>query len=151
MLDRAQQILDAIDRVLAAPTLDEERLGDYIFLNGRFHQTVGEMAGSRLLARESARVAGLPFASPSAFVGVQARTRQSRDMLVVAQDQHRQVLVAIERGEGARAEALMREHAKLAQRNLQTVLMTDLSTGRQGDGADGLSTARLFSHGLVRP
>jgi GntR family transcriptional regulator of vanillate catabolism len=40
-------------------------------------------------------------------------------MLIVAQDQHRQVLDAIERREGARAEAIMREHSRIAQRNLR--------------------------------
>ncbi|MDB5861245.1 MAG: transcriptional regulator, GntR family, partial [Ramlibacter sp.] len=49
----------------------------------------------------------------------QANSPQSRDMLVVAQDQHRQVLDAIERREGGRAEAIMREHSRLAQRNLR--------------------------------
>ncbi len=43
-------------------------------------------------------------------------------MLVVAQQQHLQVLDAIERREGARAESIMREHARLAQRNLDAVL-----------------------------
>jgi GntR family transcriptional regulator of vanillate catabolism len=40
-------------------------------------------------------------------------------MLIVAQDQHRQVLEAIEQGEGARAQAIMCEHSRLAQRNLR--------------------------------
>ena len=43
-------------------------------------------------------------------------------MLIVAQDQHRQVLQAIERREGARAEAIMREHSRLAQRNLSDAM-----------------------------
>ena len=50
---------------------------------------------------------------------VQANSPQARDMLIVAQDQHWQVLDAIERREGARAEALMREHSRIAQRNLR--------------------------------
>jgi GntR family transcriptional regulator of vanillate catabolism len=37
----------------------------------------------------------------------------------VAQDQHREVLDAIENREGARAEAIMREHSRLAKRNLR--------------------------------
>ena len=44
------------------------------------------------------------------------------DRLIVAQDQHRQVLQAIERREGARAEAIMREHSRLAQRNLSEAM-----------------------------
>ena len=65
------------------------------------------------------RLASLPFASPSAFVVVQANSPQARDRLVVAQDQHWQVLDAIERREGTRAEAILREHSRIAQRNLR--------------------------------
>jgi GntR family transcriptional regulator of vanillate catabolism len=43
-------------------------------------------------------------------------------MLIVAQDQHRQVLQAIEQREGARAESIMREHSRLAQRNLSEAM-----------------------------
>ncbi|MEO6624079.1 MAG: GntR family transcriptional regulator, partial [Burkholderiaceae bacterium] len=52
----------------------------------------------------------------------QANTPQARDMLVVAQDQHWQVLEAIEQREGARAEGVMREHSRIAQRNLRRTL-----------------------------
>jgi len=55
---------------------------------------------------------------------VQANGPRARDMLVVAQDQHRQVLEAIAQREGARAEAIMREHSRLAQRNLREAMRT---------------------------
>ncbi|MDP3755890.1 FCD domain-containing protein, partial [Polaromonas sp.] len=87
-------------------------------LNQRFHNLLSEMAGSTVITRELERVVNLPFASPSGFVVAQANSPQARDMLIVAQDQHRQVLDAIERREGARAEAIMREHSRIAQRNL---------------------------------
>jgi GntR family transcriptional regulator, vanillate catabolism transcriptional regulator len=99
--------------------LSDEDFSAYVRLNGRFHVLLGELSGSAFLARELERVAGLPFASPSGFVVVQANSPQARDMLVVAQDQHWQVLDAIERREGARAEAIMREHSRIAQRNLR--------------------------------
>jgi GntR family transcriptional regulator of vanillate catabolism len=54
----------------------------------------------------------------------QANSTAARDMLVVAQDQHRQVLDAIAQGEGSRAEAIMREHSRLAQRNLREVVQS---------------------------
>ena len=95
------------------------RISAYVKLNERFHSLLGELAGSAFMARELERVASLPFASPSGFVVVQANSPQARDMLIVAQDQHWQVLDAIERREGARAEALMREHSRIAQRNLR--------------------------------
>jgi GntR family transcriptional regulator of vanillate catabolism len=43
-------------------------------------------------------------------------------MLIIAQDQHRQVLAAIEQREGSRAEAIMREHSRMAQRNLNEAM-----------------------------
>jgi GntR family transcriptional regulator of vanillate catabolism len=43
-------------------------------------------------------------------------------MFTIAQDQHRCILQAIEAREGTRAEALMREHARLARRNLELAL-----------------------------
>jgi GntR family transcriptional regulator of vanillate catabolism len=49
-------------------------------------------------------------------------------MLVVAQDQHWQVVQAIEHGEGARAESLMREHSRLARRNLRDAVRSPGST-----------------------
>jgi GntR family transcriptional regulator of vanillate catabolism len=53
-------------------------------------------------------------------------------MLIVAQDQHRQVLQAIEQREGARAEAIMREHSRLAQRNLSHAVRSSHSAQLPG-------------------
>ena len=74
------------------------------------------------MQRELERVIGLPFASPSGFVISQANSPQARDMLIIAQDQHRQVLTAVEQREGSRAEAIMREHSRMAQRNLSEAM-----------------------------
>ena len=94
----------------------------YVELNERFHQLLIHMAGSRVVARQIERAVALPFASPSAFVEVQAVLPESRAILLVAQEQHRSVVEAIERREGARAEALMREHSRVAHRNLVMAL-----------------------------
>jgi GntR family transcriptional regulator of vanillate catabolism len=58
-------------------------------------------------------------------------------MLIVAQDQHRQVLAAIEAREGTRAEAIMREHSRMAQRNLREAVET-----RSLDGMPGVRLIR---------
>ncbi|MGZ5182315.1 MAG: GntR family transcriptional regulator [Ramlibacter sp.] len=119
VLSEARECLAGIDGVLAQPALDDEAFLRYVRLNQRFHALLAEMAGSAVLTRELERVVSLPFASPSGFVVVQANSARARDMLIVAQDQHRQVLEAIEQREGGRAEAIMREHSRLAQRNLR--------------------------------
>lgn len=118
VLAEAHACLGQIDGVLSQPALDDESFLRYVTLNQRFHNLLSEMAGSTVITRELERVVSLPFASPSGFVVAQANSPQARDMLIVAQDQHRQVLDAIERREGARAEAIMREHSRIAQRNL---------------------------------
>ncbi len=124
VLGEARECLRAIDAALLQPALNDEAFTGYVALNERFHALVSEMAGSAVIAKEIERAASLPFASASAFVGVQANSPKARDMLVVAQDQHWQVLDAIEHGEGARAEALMREHSRLARRNLRDAMQS---------------------------
>ncbi|WP_395686992.1 GntR family transcriptional regulator [Caenimonas koreensis] len=122
MLAQARAVLDEVDRLLAQPRLNDAAFSRYVDLNKRFHELLRDMSASVVIAREVDRIVALPFASPSAFVLVQATSTTSRDMLVVAQDQHRQVLEAIDQREGARAEAIMREHSRLAQRNLREAL-----------------------------
>ncbi|NBO41299.1 MAG: GntR family transcriptional regulator [Betaproteobacteria bacterium] len=127
LLTEARACLAHIDQLLASDSLNEEAFSNYVSHNEKFHALLEEMAGSDVLRREWERVIGLPFASPSGFVVSQANSPQARDMLIVAQDQHHQVLQAIERREGGRAEAIMREHSRLAQRNLSEAMRnTDL-------------------------
>ncbi|MBC5767914.1 GntR family transcriptional regulator [Ramlibacter albus] len=118
-LAAARECLDAVDKVLARRSLTDADFSRYVELNERFHSLMWSMCGSAVIEREIERVVSLPFASPSGFVVVQSNSPRARDMLVVAQDQHRQVLDAIERREGTRAESIMREHARIAQRNLR--------------------------------
>ncbi|MBC5785719.1 GntR family transcriptional regulator [Ramlibacter sp. USB13] len=125
VLADARACLGEIDAVLQQPALDDEAFTRYVALNQRFHVLLAEMAASPVLARELERVVNLPFASPSGFVVVQANSPRARDMLIVAQDQHRQVLDAVERREGARAEAIMREHSRIAQRNLREAVQAE--------------------------
>lgn len=122
LMQEASACLDQIDPLLQHGRLDDEHFSGYVRLNARFHKLMAEMAGSALLAREIERASSLPFASPSGFVGVQANSPDARDTLVVAQHQHRQVLQAIAQREAGRAEALMREHSRIAHQHLGLAL-----------------------------
>lgn len=125
LLSEAREGLAQIDALLRdTPALDDAAFSRYVVLNHQFHQRLGELSGSPVMTRELERVCSMPFASPSAFVVVQANTPRARDMLIVAQDQHWQALDAIQRREGARAEAILREHSRLAQRNLHEAVRT---------------------------
>lgn len=122
--ERIKAIRDVVadlDTVLAAEpsAMDFER---YEALNGMFHRLLWDLAGSDLLRREIERMTSLPFASPNAFVNTESDVPAFYRSLVVAQAQHKAIISAIELREGARAEALAREHARLARQNLDFVL-----------------------------
>lgn len=116
-----QTIVADLDLTLAqAPgEIDLER---YAALNDGFHQGLANLSGSRVIADELARACRLPFASPNAFVGAEPGAMAFRQSLIIGQAQHKAILQAIEAREGARAEALAREHARLARQNLHFVL-----------------------------
>jgi GntR family transcriptional regulator, vanillate catabolism transcriptional regulator len=122
LLTEMKQCVAEIDAVLAQADLTDEAFSAYVEHNARFHELLVEMAGSDVVARQLESIVTLPFASPNAFVMLQASGPDARDGLVVAQEQHRRVVEAIENREGGRAEALMREHARIARRNLSQAL-----------------------------
>jgi len=122
LMTEARDCVERIDALLAAPSLSEESFTGYVQHNGRFHDLLAEMAGSDMVQRQLERATTLPFASPNGFVLARATGPDARDTLVVAQAQHRGVLDAIQRREGARAESLMREHARNAHGNLRAAL-----------------------------
>ena len=110
-----------IDEIVAVPpeTMD---LDAYIALNAEFHEMLGTLSGSRIVQREIERVMHLPFAGPSAFLNAQTSVPAFRASLGVGQAQHRAIALAIEMREGSRAEAVTREHARLARINLDFVM-----------------------------
>jgi len=116
------QLVGDMDEVLRASQPTVETLNRYVVLNERFHDTLIDLAGNALLGRLMSQVHGLPFASPSAFVQAQATSTESFRILLVAQEHHRTIVQAIADGDGARAEALAHEHARLALRNLDAAV-----------------------------
>ncbi len=132
LMAEAREVLAGIDALLLPSALDDDAFSRYVTLNERFHALLAEMAGSDVITRQLERVVSLPFASASAFVVVQANSPAARDMLVVAQDQHGQVLDAIALREGSRAEALMREHSRHAKRNLSQAIKNPNATQLPG-------------------
>lgn len=124
LMAAARDCLERIDAVLEPPQLDDAAFSRYVELNGHFHDLLAEMASSDLVARQLERVKTLPFASPNSFVLTSASSPRARESLVVAQAQHRAAIEAIARREGARAEALLREHARIAQMNLRDALQS---------------------------
>ncbi|MGX7741309.1 GntR family transcriptional regulator [Rhodopseudomonas parapalustris] len=121
-LEPLKQCLGDIDELVRQDPISVDAFSAYVALNARFHALLNELCGSAPVIRQIDRVAALPFASPSAFVMAQSGLPEAHQILLIAQDHHRAVIDAIENREGARAEAVMREHARLAVRNLRLAL-----------------------------
>ncbi|MBO6719975.1 MAG: GntR family transcriptional regulator [Rhizobiaceae bacterium] len=94
----------------------------YVSLNAEFHEMLARLSGSDVIRRELERALQLPFAGPSAFLDAQTEMPEFRASLIAGQAQHRAIANAIEMREGARAEAVAREHARLARLNLDFVM-----------------------------
>jgi GntR family transcriptional regulator, vanillate catabolism transcriptional regulator len=90
-------------------------------LNEQFHNELLRLAKSPMLLRSLSHLMALPFASPSAMVFA-IMLPASRERSVIGQEQHRTIIEAIEMRQGARAEAIAREHALFARRNLEAML-----------------------------
>lgn len=133
-LDR---VLDGIDPVLAAPAFGPLQVTRYSDLNAEFHAGLVAATGSALIAQEAQRANVRPFAAASALVQLNGNSEAARHHLIVAQDQHRAVMEAIRAREGGRVEAILREHARLSQRNLTRAL-------RRQEPLDGLPGASLI-------
>ena len=129
----AKTAVAQIDAILA-----NENINMYLYSqwNTEFHNLLADLSGSRVLGRELARVTALPFASPSAFLDDENKATQFRQTLIAANEQHRGIVEAIEARQGYRAEALAREHARAALRNVE--FLSNAAAG-QSDGSTPLA------------
>jgi GntR family transcriptional regulator of vanillate catabolism len=120
LLEPLREVNRTIETVVHAD--DYATFVRYVELNEQFHRLLLDLAASPVLERTLRQIQALPFASPSAFVLAEAELPESREILVIAHHQHRELVRAIAAGEGTRAEGLGREHARLARRNLDIVI-----------------------------
>lgn len=120
-LAEAEEVLTRIDGALTEP-LDFD---GYVAGNAAFHDLLARLPTSPVIRREVERIRNLPLASPSAFLQSQDLLPDFQASLLRAQAQHRALIDAIAHREGARAEALAREHARLARQNFDFLTRTD--------------------------
>ncbi len=119
LLEETSSVLAELDAAVSGPSVDFDA---YVAFNARYHELVALMSSSRVLQKEVKSVGQRFLSSPSAFLKSQSIIPDFQTSLVVAQAQHRAIYDAIRKREGARAEAVAREHARLARHNLEYVL-----------------------------
>ena len=102
--------------------MTRDRFVRYIEINEAFHAGVWRLAKSTMLRRSLERIVALPFAAPGALVFSWPGADEGNTEALIAIEHHRAIVESIEQREGARAEALAREHSRLAQRALKRAL-----------------------------
>ncbi len=126
----ADELLQTLDDCLAtgAKIVGNARYGvdddvRWSEMNGRFHRAIVEAAANRALQTALALNNKLPFASAQALLGGEGHTRgvakRHREVMRLAQTDHEQIVSALRKRQGARVEALMREHARRALINVE--------------------------------
>lgn len=104
----------------AEPDIDS--FARYLDLNEAFHSEIVKLAKTPMLRRVLERVNSVPFASPSALVYVRSKLPRAPQMFAIAHEHHRSIVDAIEHRQGARAEALAREHSLMTKHNVEFAL-----------------------------
>lgn len=93
--------------------------GRYINMNSRFHDLIVDAANHAPIKRALAVNDAIPFSSTHSLVFNRTKSiEKGQRLLHFLHFQHHAILDAIEGGEGARAEAAMREHAATARQSL---------------------------------
>jgi GntR family transcriptional regulator of vanillate catabolism len=123
-LTKLWECVAEIDCLLEIKDLSDDDIERYLILNESFHRQLVNLPKSFVVEHMSERIVALPFASANAFVMAQTQLPHAWRVFFIAQEQHRGIVEAIESREGARAEALTREHARLSLQTLRTALQS---------------------------
>ncbi len=106
------------EAVLGKRCVEERDEALYADMNQRFHALILSEAGSPILTDAIERNSRVPFAGPQALAFDRGQLDRMYDQLRYAHHQHYSLVEALEQGQGARAEALMREHAHVVEESI---------------------------------
>ena len=125
VLRHLQSCLDEGRRLLGGMHASPEAVDttQWAAMNARFHHTLVQAAGNPVLASALGHVARTPMAGPGALGISGLLPSLEIAFLQRAQFDHEDVVQAIASGEGARAEALMREHAHRSRDNKRRLMI----------------------------
>jgi len=132
-LSELEPALYEMDALLSRE-LTVDVLTRYVLANERFHTGLLNLTDGALLKRLMRQVVSVPFASPNAFFMAHVSTPEARRVLMTAQEQHHMIVDAIRARQGARVDALAREHARLVLRFLYSAVRDDREAFRKMPG-----------------
>jgi GntR family transcriptional regulator of vanillate catabolism len=106
------------DRILRKGHVTEADEALYADMNGRFHDLIVREARSVVIEQALERNGRIPFAAPQALAFDKTSLDRMYESLSYAHRQHHYIVAALERREGSRIEALMREHTHPVRESL---------------------------------
>ena len=106
------------DQILAEGHVADKAEALYVDMNVRFHRLIVVECRSAIIQQALERNARIPFAGPQALAVDKTSLAGMYARLAYAHRQHHYIVAALEGGEGARVEALMREHTSPVKENL---------------------------------
>ena len=118
VLEALRECLAEGDEILAEGHVADKAEALYVDMNVRFHQLIVLECRSPIIQQALERNARIPFAGPQAIAVDKTSLARMYGTLAYAHRQHHYIVSALERGEGARVEALMREHTNPVKENL---------------------------------
>ena len=113
--------LDEGDAIFAGNTYRPGDASRYAEMNARFHALIVSAAGSNVIADAIAFNDRVPFAAARSFAFDEANSTANFAILGYAHRQHHAIVQALENGESARVEALLREHTHPVKESLKFV------------------------------
>lgn len=126
MIGALRQVLKDGDRIFSKGHIEESDEALYADMNGRLHGLIVQEARSPMIGQALERISHVPFAAPQALAFDKTGLVHMYHRLVYAHRQHHYIVDALERGEGARVEALMREHVNPVKENLNLSSIKEL-------------------------
>lgn len=119
LMSQARELLIRMDLLLNEADWCVAHFDLFVARHAEFHRLLVKMAACPLIDNTLAHVMAHPLSiAANVFFTAGRHLPEVRQSLVFAQEHHRNVLDAIKRQQGTRAEALIREHAALLERQL---------------------------------
>ncbi len=116
LLQKLRGLLEVGDEILKIKHSASLDTAEYADMNAEFHGLVVEESDSPLLSDAISRNNRVPFVHPHAAIVISGEgLTHMYALLNYAHMQHHSIVNALELGDGARAEALMREHVNPAR------------------------------------
>ena len=132
ILAQMQDCVERLDSFLKSFQSDSSAPDEFVRRNDEFHNLLVQSCQSTIIQRSLQRLMSLPFLAPNAKVSgplVVSRVSVSDPQLyLMANEQHRSIIEAVQNREGTRAAALTLEHARSAWKILRSAGLESLYT-----------------------